>query len=428
MIAHHFRIGRSDLQYDARSLPTSKSTLERYRYPSEETRTCPYAFYDALRTDAPVYELPGTGTFVVARYNEIKRVIMQPELFSSRRPWLRPTDPEVNAILAQGSWRHREALTANDPPEHTLFRRLAAGAFTPRRIAQLEERIGEFANELIDGLLARRRVEFVSEYAEGLPLNVIADILGISTEERDLIMHWSHDFLAMTAGGNSVERQRECARSLVDFQRHLLDEIELRRREPRDDFLSDLIAARHDGEGMPEWALIDTARNLILGGHETTTQLLSNMLLLLLKNPDQLAKVAEDRSLAANAVDEALRAESPAQRINRTAARDTSLAGVEIPAGSRILLLLGSANRDDQAFDEPEQFDVTRPRASSHLALGHGIHYCLGSSLARAEARITLELLLERTSSIALAPGNDFRYRENPIVRGLERLWIEIEG
>jgi cytochrome P450 len=225
------------------------------------------------------------------------------------------------------------------------------------------------------------------------------------------------------------ERQLECARSYVEFQHYFAAKLEERRREPRDDLMTDLINARVDKiEPLSIPEMLSILNQLLIAGNETTTNLIASAMMLLLQHPGQMASVVADNSLIPNFVEEALRLESPVQGLFRTAKVDTEVGGVAIPAGSRLVVMYGSGNRDDAHFPDGERFDVHRPNARTHVGFGQGIHFCLGAILARLEGRVAFETLLTRLRNIRLAGGrNDLTHTPSFILRGLKELHLEFD-
>jgi cytochrome P450 len=259
---------------------------------------------------------------------------------------------------------------------------------------------------------------------------VIADALGVHRGDMDKFKQWSDDAVAPLGGLISYERRVECARSLVEFQHYFAARLDERRREPRDDILTDLINARLDGVAPLDTAeMLNILLQLLVAGNETTTNLIASAMMLLLKNPEQMAALVSDAALIPNLVEESLRMESPVQQLFRQATVDTEIGGVKIPARSIVAACYASANRDDAQFPDADRFDSRRDNARTHLAFGQGVHFCLGAALARLETRIAFELLLERLKNIRLAPNrNDFAHVPSLILRGLRVLYIEFDA
>ena len=397
---------------------------------SPESIEDPRAFWSAMRSERPVYEIPGTGFFAVSRYEDALYVLTNEEIFSSNQPPGMQTQPgpEIEEILKQG-YPPANTLLTNDPPSHTRFRALVNKAFTPRRVAAMEPKIREIANQLVDGFIGDGRVELVSQFAVGLPLTVIADSLGVAREDMAKFKRWSDDSVAPLGGMITYERQIECARSLVEFQHYFAARLEERRAEPRDDMLTDLVNARLDGvEPLNVAELLNILQQLLVAGNETTTNLIASAMMILLRDPAQMAALRADSSLIPNFVEEALRLESPVTALFRVARIDTEVGGVKIPAGSRLAVIYGSANRDDSQFPGAERLDIRRENARTHLAFGQGVHFCIGAALARQEGKIAFETLLGRLKNIRFAAErNDFTHTPSFILRGLRELWLEFD-
>jgi len=396
-----------------------------------ETAENPYPFYRAMREQEPVYQVPGVGFFIVSRYDDILHILSNPQIFSSNQPPGLQTSrasAEVKEIRAKG-WPPVDTLLTNDPPAHTRFRALVNKAFSARRVATMEPAIRKIANDLVDRFIADGRVELVNQFAVGLPLTVIADSLGVPRADMDKFKRWSDDSVAPIGGTISRERQIECAHSRLEFQHYFAARVEERRLDPRDDILTDLVNARLEGvEPLSMAEMLNILEQLLVAGNETTTNLISSAMMLLLQDPSRIAALVADHSLIPNFVEEALRIESPVQGLFRTATVDTEIGGVRIPARGRIVLMYASGNRDDAQFPDAERVDISRENARTHLAFGQGEHFCIGAALARLETKVALETLLGRLRNIRFAPaGNDFTHMPSFILRGLKQLQLEFD-
>jgi cytochrome P450 len=398
-----------------------------FTYPSKEVSQNPYEFYTLLRDGEPVYRVPETGDYLISRYDLCAEVLRNTRDFSSVRPWEKPTHPDAVALLREKGWPQHHLLSGNDPPEHTRLRRIAKQAFTRRRIEQLELRSREFARDLVDGLVDKGSIEFVSSYAELLPLYVICEMLGVQDADIGKIRHWSDSIVELTAGAVSVQREIELTQELVDFQHFLNDQIARWHKEPVDGFLGDMITARDDaGEGLDVPNLIDMFRLLLAAGHETTMQFIGNAFFLLLSQPGAVERLKGTPAAMKNFIEEVLRYESAVTRIHRVAARDVDFHGVLIPKGARVLPMIAAANRDGQRFGCPAEFKADRLDADAHLAFGWGMHMCLGAPLARVEVLVSLETLLARLPNLRLQEGrNTFEYRNLATRRGLREFYVE---
>ena len=398
---------------------------------SPENVADPYPFYRAMRHHAPLYQVSGAGFFIVSRYADILHVLSHPEIFSSRQPpgVETKTLDDVIEILSDG-YPPMDTLLTSDPPVHSRFRALVNKAFSARRVATLEPKIRQIANELIDRFIGDGKAELVSQFAIGLPLTVIADALGVSHFDMDDFKRWSDDAVAPLGGMISHQRQLECARSQIEFQRYFEARLEERKSASRDDLTTDLLNARLEGTRPLDVAeILNIIYQLLVAGNETTTNLISSAMMLLMRNPDQMRLVIEDRSLVPNMIEEALRLESPVQSLFRVAKTASEIAGVKIPEGARLAVMYASGNRDEAEFPAPDRFDVRRANARTHLGFGQGEHFCIGAALARLEARVAFETLLTRMPVIRFAAGkNDFAHTPSFILRGLRELHLEFEA
>ena len=398
---------------------------------SPEVLECPYPYYQRVREEAPVHQTP-LGFWAVSRYEDVLSVVRNPEVFSSlaqSNSFVTTPPPEVIEIAKQG-YPRVNTLLSNDPPSHTQFRNLVNKAFLPKRVAQLEDSIRKIANDLIDAFINDGKVDLVEQFAVGVPLTVIADALGVDRADMPKFKKWSDDSVAPLSGMLTPERQIECAHSRIEFQKYMVDRVHEREANLRDDLLSDLVSARFDsgeraGEGMTMAEMLDVIAQLLVAGNETTTKLIAAATLMLVENPEQMAKVRADHSLIPNLVEEALRMEAPVQMLPRFTKEDVEVGGVAIPKGSVVMAMYGCANRDGAKYPNPDMFDIERDNARTQLAFGQGPHFCVGAALARSEARIAFELLLSRLNNIALASVDTPTHRElSMTLRGLTNLHL----
>jgi cytochrome P450/nitrite reductase/ring-hydroxylating ferredoxin subunit len=391
-----------------------------------EQRECPFEVYRRAREEAPVFYSERFNLWVVTRYEDIVTVLKDPVLFSSAQSLAvdNTVAPEVQAVLDTGYPATPTMVTA-DPPVHTRFRELVSKAFTSRRVATMEPQMRQIAHRLVDGFHADGHADLVRQFAYPFPMEVIAAILGVPFEDMDKFKRWSDDMSARF-GPLPLERQIACARSEVEFQHYFAAKLEERRIEPRTDLLTDLLNARVRGEAPLNMAeMLSILKQLLIGGNETSTNLIGSMILLLLSNRGQLELLLRNRALEAETVEEALRLESPVQGLFRTATRDCEIGGVRIPQGAHLELLYASGNRDRARFHDAEAFDITRRDSSNHMAFGFGIHFCIGAPLARCEARIALGVILDRLPNLRLAPGQELEHHPHFFLRGLKHLKIE---
>jgi cytochrome P450 len=383
---------------------------------SDDVRRNPFAWYDELRRLSPVARDPRSGTWMLFDYDSVKRAMSDPETFSSR--------------VSPPTGRAPDWLVFQDPPRHTLLRALVSRAFAPRAIAELEPRIRALSTELLDAALTRERrdeMDLVADYAEPLPVLVIAELFGIPSADWPSFRRWSRAIVNLSyaiAGGEAAMRAvREHGPARLEMMAYLTRLVAERRAAPRDDVLSRLAAAEVDGQRLTDEEILGFFQLLLSAATETTTNLIDNAMLCFLEHPEQRARVVADRMLLPSAIEEVVRFRSPGQIMFRQTTRDVTLHGQTIPADSFVLVVVGSANRDPLRFAHADRFDVARD-PNPHVAFGHGIHFCLGAALARLEARVALGDLLDRIDDVALADDTPWPPREALHVHGPAHLHV----
>jgi cytochrome P450 len=383
---------------------TGTARIDTFEYPSAEVTHCPYRFYEALRKEAPAHRLP-SGDFIVSRWEDIVHVVRHPEIFSSL---VGPYNPHVlGGPRVGGDDSGPWPLSFSDDPEHKRNRSLNQFLVSRERLASYEPLITRHANALIDEFAGRGEAELRTQFGGPLPRRVMVEILGARPEDDPKFAEW---FGGQGPRGTRFASPEEKAQELrkTDELREYMRSLVLERlAEPRDDYLSDLARAQVERDGEPDIPyLITEGVNLFGAAVGTTAHFIANTMLLLLQHPDELERVRADRSRIRPVLEESLRRESPVQWSGRVAAVDTELHGVSIPARSNLLLMWGAANHDPERFDDPERFWVGRPGVGKfHMAFGYGMHMCIGAPLARLEAQISLELLLDRLRNLRLVDG-----------------------
>jgi cytochrome P450 len=410
-------------------------------FTDESLAADPYAYLDSLVSDRPVWREPHHGVAMVTGYEEALTVYHDPDTFSSCNVVSGP-DPkwpvefegdDVTELVEQ----HRDVLPSSDqivafdPPKHTAHRALIMGLITPKRLKENEEFMWRLADRQLDEILPQGRCEFIGDYCQRYTLLVIADLLGVPESDHKMLLERMGygpklpGTLNREMGHNSLER-------VYDY---FIAAIEDRRREPRDDVLTGMSRATFPDGTVPE--PLDVARiasNLFGAGQETTVRLLGTSLQRIGDDPELQTLLRTRRDLIPNFVEETLRIEGPVKGDFRLARKSTTLAGVDIPAGTTVMLLNGAASRDPRRFECPAEFRMDRPNSRYHLAFGHGIHTCPGAPLARSEGRVTIERLFDRTSQIRVSetqhgPAGARRYDYLPtfMFRGASRLHLEYE-
>ncbi|HUF85545.1 MAG TPA: cytochrome P450 [Acidimicrobiia bacterium] len=405
---------------------TDGATTERLWDPTDPAfRADPYPFYDRLRVEAPAYRAPG-GPLVVTRYTDVGATLRSNAVSRDVEANARfdPDDP----VVARRRERRRggaKTILNLDPPDHTRLRRLVSKAFTPTAIERLRPRIVAMVDEVLDRAAERGSIELIDELAFPVPFRVISELLDMPTERGDELRDWSQALTAALEASATIADLDAADAAIDQLIPYLVDIIEARRASPGDDLLSGLLAVEDGGDTLSPAELISFVVLLYVAGHETTVNLIGNGTLALLRHPDQLARWRHDPGLDAVAVDELLRYDGPVQHTVRVAMEPITFAGVDGDAvvaepGERILTVLGAANHDPAVFDDPRRLWLDRPNAAKHLAFSAGIHYCLGASLAKLEAAVTIGRLIRRFDSIELA--GDPRWRDRLTIRGVDRL------
>lgn len=384
---------------------------------SDEMRRNPYPAYDELRAASPVLHLAPFDLWMILDYDGVRRALSDHAVFSS----------DLSHVPGQGN--PGEWFLFFDPPRHTKLRALISKAFTPRVVANLEPRIRALSRQLLDQTVGRGEVDLVEEFSGPLPMRVIAELLGVPAEDWSRYRRWSDAILAIA---NTFARGEEAERIFAEYQavteemRVALPELIERVRSARPDaLLAGLVEAEAAGERLTPREILGFVQLLLVGGQETTVNLINNALLCFLEHPDQLARLRAAPALLPSAIEEVLRYRSPLQWMPRATARDVALHGLVIPAGKLVLPVIGSANRDPLQFPDAGRFDITRA-PNPHLAFGHGIHACLGAPLARLEARIALADFLERVTGFELATDGPWEPRQALSVHGPSRLPLRL--
>lgn len=400
------------------------ATGRKYELYDRAFRADPYSVFARMRADDPVCRQPGidgeTPIWFVTRHEDVTAVLTDDERFV-RDPRLALTEEERAERLHGGFPDAIENHMLNrDGADHRRLRRLVTKAFTPRMVERLRPRIQELADELLDAVEGRGEMDLAADYAFPLPITVIAELLGVPAADRDRFRAWSDAIVTPALQPDELERFVE---QMGEFVAYLTELFTVRRREPADDLISALLAARDEGDALTEEETIAMVVLLIVAGHETTVGLIGNAALNLLERPDQLALLRDDPSLVPRAVEEILRFEGPVERsLNRWAATDVELGGQTIRRGELVIPILNAAGRDGGRYPDPDRLDVTR-EDTRHLAFGRGSHFCLGAPLARLEAQIALETLFRRLPGLRLvAPRAELEWRPTPGFRRLVAL------
>ncbi len=418
-------------------------SLESYNPFDPAVQEDPWDYYALLRREAPVFKDPHTGLYMVSSYPLVLQAVKDWETFSNRfaaamapsdgpkafdEAALEPDEQIEQGILDQPLVPVDTMLTA-DPPVQKRYRSLVDKAFRLKRVKSLHPRIRELAEELLAAFEGDSRVELREQFAVPLPLGVIAEQLGVPREHLPVFKKWSDGFVAQLGGMASPEEQQKAAELIFEFQRYFAKIVVDRRAAPRDDIISDMVnAADERGQPLNMAESLSILQQLLVAGNETTASTISEGARLFAEHPDAWQAIREDPSRIPNAVEEILRLATPTANMWRVTTRDTELAGVAIPQGAMVMLRYAAADRDEEVFPDPDRFDIERANASEHLAFGHGIHFCIGAQLAKAELVNAFQLLSERLRSIRIpADAPPLEHTPNILLRGLKSLPLELD-
>lgn len=384
----------------------------------EELREDPYPLYHLLREGGRAHWSERPRGWLIPRHADVVAVLRDPRLGVDRSVQPAGQCPHESASILEA--QRAQTLFFMDPPAHTRLRDRVRHTFTPRRVERLRPRIRAIAEELLTAAESRGRLELIADFAYPLPVRVIAELLGIPAHDLPLLRRWSNDLALLLVEPfkeEGVEARSEA--SLTEMRAYFEDVFTARRKAPREDLVSELVGAA-PADALNDDELFGLVSLILVAGHETTTNLIGNSVLALLRNPEARHFLAAEPSRIPGAVDELLRYESPVQVAQRIALEDCEVAGQRVQRGDRLYALLGSANRDPEAFPEPDRLDFGRGDVR-HVAFGSGLHFCLGASLARLEGAVALETLLRRLPTFKA----DFEkpvWRRRLVLRGLEAL------
>lgn len=382
-------------------------------------RDDPHPLLRALRESGRVSR-DVLGIWLLCHHDDVSRGLRNAHL--SREPWRSAMYQQTRPFIADSTLERtaEQWMLFNDPPKHTRLRRLVNGAFKPPVVAALRERITAITDELLDALPVQGEFELMSGFAQPLPVRVICDVLGLPPEDFAKTKLWSDALAIIVEPVVRREQRLAAAMAAEELVAYLRGHIAARRSGPRRDDVLGLLVSAQDGDALGDDELLGNLILLFIAGHETTTNLIGNGTLTLLKHPEQLARLRADPSLAPGAVEEALRFEGSVNMVARLTVEPHPVGDVIIPPGEVLFFMLGPANRDPAVFDDAERFDIGRS-ANPHLAFGAGIHFCLGAPLARLEGEIAFTRLFERHPQLALAEAVP-RWRPLINLRGLESL------
>jgi cytochrome P450 len=407
----------------------SATMLDTLSFTDEAVKRCPFPAYDQLREERPVHRDPITGHYILTRYDDVRRALLNVRALSNRAGLMgdRWSDA-ANRLFASEGWLPMNTLVSNDPPEHRFYRQLVEKAFTPAKVANIEPRVQELVDELIEAMADKDEVDFLNDFAVPLPMYVIAEQLGVAASDRAAFKTWSDVALESMNPDLSDERQLELAKVLIEMQQYMARQIARVRSEPDDKLLSRLVAAESNGRRLNDQELQSLLLQILVAGNETTTTTLASGMRIMIEQPDVAEAIRLDPSRARTLAEETLRTATPLQALFRKALSDVEIDGIIIPEGSIVEVRFGSANRDPQQFACPASVDLDRRNAASHLAFGSGIHLCIGNQLARAELRLAFATLAQRLTDFRATRGEDsYVAMDGYMTFGLRELWMAFD-
>lgn len=381
----------------------------------------PYPLYERMRREAPIFYHAPSGLWFITRHTDVTRLLRDRRLGRQIDHVADPASlgiPPENPAYESFNRLGRHSMFDKEPPDHTRLRSLVHRAFTPRRVEALRGRVIAIANDLIDTALGRGGMDLLADFAEPLPVTVIADLLGVPDSDRSLLRPWSQAIVAMYELDHSAEQAARAVQAAEEFSQYLRALGRARRTDPQDDLITALVQVEEAGDRLTEDEFVSTCVLLLNAGHEATVNVLGNGMRALLLHPEQMQRLRAQPELIPGAVEELLRYDTPLQLFQRWVLEDMVYENHRWPLGAKVALIFGAANRDPLAFEQPDRLDVAR-RENPHVGFGGGLHYCLGAPLARLELGIAFEALLSRLPRLAFA-AEPPHFRAAYVIRGLE--------
>ncbi|GAB1542960.1 cytochrome P450 [Scytonema sp. NUACC21] len=389
-----------------------------------EFRANPYPTYHRLRSEEPVHRYFVGGDWVLTRYADVKAVLKsgrvrshdKPESIKERNQYLKDKGKNLNTL----AYTSNQLLFYMNPPDHTRLRGLVVKAFSLSVVERMRPRIQGLVDELLNKVRDRGSMDIIADLASPLPVTVIGRMLGIPNEAQDQLHQWSNVLSRILDSLVSLEEYEAMNKAMEEFQEYLRTLVAEREKNPQEDLISALIAAREQSDKLSQEELLSTCILLFATGEETTVNTIGNGMLALLRHPEEMEKLKREPTIIQSAVEEILRYDSPVQITNRIAIDNLEIGNQTIQAGEKIVLCLGAANRDPSQFPDPDRLNIHRSE-NNHLAFGDGIHYCLGAALARAQAQIAINTLIQQFPDLQLA-SDKLEWRKNVALRGLTAL------
>ena len=391
----------------------------------------PFPVYAKLREADPVHWSPSLKSWIITRYTDVRDLLLSDHLSVNRLIQFYKALPPADAALLKDIIHYLSLwLAFRDPPDHTRVRRIMRHAFTARAIEDMRPNVVEITDMLLDRLEAtgKNDVDLIREFALQLPAFVIMDLLDVPRDMLDDFKEWSDDMAVFIGGArNSGDKYKRAARGCAKMSAYFRHLIQERTANPKPGFLMDLINARDAGNKLSDDELVATCILVLFAGHETTTNLIGNAALLLMRHDDQRARLREDPELIDSTIEEVLRFDGPTNALVRVVAQDHELHGCKMREGQRVFVMVNSANRDPRVFDDADRFDISRQQ-NRHLTFGQGIHLCLGAKLAREEGRVAIKRLFDRFPDLALDPDKPPAWLDAMVPRGTRHLPVRLKG
>jgi len=389
----------------------------------------PYAIYAQARREEPIFYSPQIGYWVVTRYDDVEKIMLDSETFSAANvlDLIKPLCPEAAKIAMESGVRISPSLVDEDPPIHSRKRRALRGPFSPKEVAKLEPRIRHFVTAAIDRFVKQGRADLIGDFMFEVPALVIFELMGVPEGELEVVRKHAKRNAVFGFGNPTDAEQVELARGMAAYWEYAKQHADRLIAGPKDDIMSLFIKELRRSENADLWSpdfVYTLMLQLLFAGHETTTNASGGMFRALLENHDQWEAVCADPNLIPNAVEESLRYYSSVPQWRRITTKPVTLGGVGLPAGAKLLVALGSANHDEAQFPDGDRFDIRRPNADEHMAFGWGRHLCLGEGIARLELRIALEELSRRLPHVELVPGQTWEFSPNTSHRGPEHIFV----
>jgi len=388
----------------------------------------PYAFYAHARKTEPVFFSSFLNAWVVTRYEDVITVLKDHQRFAIAldQTGVQKLTPQVLALLGANPLMHAPNLISLDPPDHTRLRGNLTRALSAQRIASLEPSIRAIANRLIDQMVSQGPGDFLKQFASPYPLQVVGILLNVPEADAGKIQSWSEDLMTLMYAAPPADEQLPYAQNGVALLDYIYEMAQQRRRDPQDDLISDLFRAAEAGEApLSPLEVAGLLHLLLLAGFETTVKFLGNCVYHLLSQREHWEALVANPGSIPQVVEEALRFDTSVLTTLRLAREEVIVGGKTLPQGARVQVVMASANHDESKFIEAETFDLAHEQQNRHLTFGYGVHFCIGSPLARLEGRVALEQLSQRLPSLRLVPSQDISYTPNLVLHGLKQLLVE---